>query len=99
TGAPPGYTIDNSTPVSVSVSAVGTCSTGTQVSTSFTDTPKTDLTVEAKSQVAGGTQSTISCVDSGQNPVGTGGTKAEDSKLSATDLAPGTYTCTVVIDP
>jgi hypothetical protein len=100
TGARTGYTIDTTTPQSATVSAVGTCTTGTQVSKSFTDTPKRPTSRrKPRARFAGGTKSTISCVDSGQSSVGAGGALAEDSKLSATDLAPDTYTCTGVTDP
>jgi hypothetical protein len=100
TGAPNGYAIDDSTTHDISVS--GKCSgTGTSAAATlnFTDTPKTDITVEAKSQVTGGTKSSISCVNSGGDSTGTGGSLAEDSKLTATGVAPDTYTCTIVVDP
>ena len=100
---PTGYAIDDATVHKVTVSTNAKCSDTTYVgqSITFKDTPKTDLTVEAKSQVAGGTKSSISCVDSATPPnsVGTGGALAEDSTLSALGLKPDTYTCTVVIDP
>jgi Prealbumin-like fold domain len=101
TAAPSGYSIDT-TSKDANITSAGDCtSSGTpSVSLTFTDTPKTDLTVEAKSQVSGGTKSTITCgVDPSNTGTGTGGSLAEDSKLTATGLAPGTYDCKIVIDP
>jgi len=60
---------------------------------SFHNTPLTNITVSVDSQVDGGTSSTISGCASGST--GANG----DGSATATDLEPGTYTCTVVIDP
>ncbi|WAZ24928.1 prealbumin-like fold domain-containing protein [Streptomyces cinnabarinus] len=59
---------------------------------SFRNTPLTDLTLTAIPQVTGATQSEFSC---------NGQTATNVTPTSATfpDLPPGTYTCTVVIDP
>jgi hypothetical protein len=98
TKAPDGYNLDDGSGHPVTVNVNTNCS-GSPQTLSFTDTPLTDLSVEAKSEAVGGTKSTIVCKDAANNTVGTGGNLAEDSKLSATSLKPGTYTCTVVIDP
>jgi hypothetical protein len=78
------------------------CSDATYVgeSISFSDTPLTNITATATSQVTGGTQSTITCVNSsnanvGNSPQGPGGSVS----VAANGLMPGTYTCTIVIDP
>jgi hypothetical protein len=42
-----------------------------------------------------GTASTIECVPGGSTATGPGG----DGSLDLTDLEPGTYVCTVVVDP
>lgn len=100
TKAPAGYNLDDTAGHTVNVNVNTTCSGSPQgIGASFKDTPLTDVTVEAKSQVAGGTKSTIVCKDAANNTVGTGGSLAEDSTLSAPNLKPGTYTCTIVIDP
>jgi len=100
TAAPTGYNLDDTSAHPVTVNVNTNCSGSPQgVGSSFKDTPLTDISVEAKSQVAGGTKSTISCKDAANNSVGTGGSLAEDSTLSGTNLKPGTYTCTIVIDP
>jgi Prealbumin-like fold domain len=59
----------------------------------FHNTPLTNITVSVDSQIDGGTSSTISGCASGST--GANG----DGSATATDLEPGTYTCTVVIDP
>jgi hypothetical protein len=99
TAAPPGYQIDNGNPVPVTVDTNGDCSSGAVVKT-FTDTPLTDLLITASSEATGGTQSKITCVDSssaniGNSPQGF----ADPVTVTATGLPPGTYTCTVVVDP
>ena len=66
------------------------------------DSPLTDVTVHAQAQVAGTTQSSISCVDSAGHSVGSApssATTADNITANAHALTPGTYTCTVVIDP
>jgi len=100
TAAPTGYNLDDTSGHPVTVNVNTNCSGSPQgTGASFKDTPLTDESVEAKSQAAGGTKSTIVCKDSLGNVVGTGGALAEDSKQSATGLKPGTYVCTIVIDP
>jgi hypothetical protein len=90
-------------------------STGTPATVTFFDTPLTDLTVHVASEAAGGTKSAIFCQDSSSNPIGnspqpTGAmqgvtsTYADPVTLNADPthgaaLKPGTYTCTIVIDP
>jgi hypothetical protein len=68
-------------------------------SVSFHNTPLTDLTVSVNSQVDGGTASTIECAGA-NGSVASGSTNANgDGSATASDLEPGTYICTVVIDP
>ncbi|MEV0170241.1 prealbumin-like fold domain-containing protein [Streptomyces sp. NPDC050803] len=59
---------------------------------SFRNTPLTDVVITANPQVTGATQSTFSC---------NGRTATNVTPTSATfpNLPPGTYNCTVVIDP
>ena len=64
---------------------------------SFHNTPLTNLTVSVDSQIDGGTASTIDCDDPASTHGDTGANG--DGSATATDLEPGTYTCTVVIDP
>lgn len=100
--APSGYAIDDSTVHNPVVNSEGDCSSSSSASATlnFTDTPLTDLSVEAKSEAAGGTKSTITCVNStSSTAIGSGGSLAEDSKWSDTGVKPDTYTCTIVVDP
>jgi hypothetical protein len=112
TGAPSGFKLDSSSGVTVTVSHDATCnsnhdavSTGTAASQSYSDTPKTDITVEAKAQLTGATQSTVTCgtgVSSG-NITGTIGDSPKgplsDAKVTDTGESPGTYYCKIYIDP
>jgi hypothetical protein len=69
-------------------------------SVSFHNTPLTDISASVNSQVNGGTASTITCKDGNGNTVASGSTDANgDGSASASDLEPGTYTCTLVVDP
>jgi hypothetical protein len=102
TAAPSGYAINDPTSHTVTVNNNAACSDATYVgeSISFSDTPLTDITATATSEATGGTQSTITCVNSsnanvGNSPQGPGGSVS----VGANGLMPGTYTCTIVIDP
>ncbi|WP_427383300.1 prealbumin-like fold domain-containing protein [Janibacter sp. G56] len=74
----------------------------------FHNMPLTDVSVSVDSQVPGGTASTMACVE-GTDPtadaIAEGATSTEagagqgDGSITADDLLPGTYTCTVVVDP
>lgn len=88
----------------VTVDNGASCSDTTYVgeTVSFHNTPLTDLTVSVNSQVDGGTGSTIDC-----DPVAPGVDKTVpatapdngDGSYTKANLEPGTYTCTIVIDP
>jgi hypothetical protein len=102
TAAPTGYKIDDGTAQNVSVNANSTCGDGNEATFSATDTPLTDLLVKATGEAspAGTTKTTITCVDSnnagiGNSPQG----PADPAQVTANGLMPGTYTCTVVVDP
>jgi formamidopyrimidine-DNA glycosylase len=66
---------------------------------SFSNTPLSNITVSFESQVEGGTAATIDCTGLTATPAD--GTPNAFNDISETfkDLAPGTYTCTVVVDP
>ena len=103
TDPPAGYTIDDSTTHTVNVTdsnAKCTDTTFNGQALSFTDTPLTDISAHAKSEAAGGTKSTITCKDAQGNVVASSGSSPSDpADASKTGLTPGTYTCTIVIDP
>ena len=92
---PAGYVVDGNDK-QVTVDNTATCAGNPYVgeTVSFHNTPLTDLTVSVNSQVDGGTASTIDCdgVTASTGPNG-------DGSLSRLNLVPGTYTCTIVIDP
>jgi Prealbumin-like fold domain len=95
---PTGYAADGPTTQTVTVDTDATCTDDPYVgeSVSFSNTPLTDLSITVNSQVDGGTASTVSCTPDGPS----GSTDANgDGTFSDTNLLPGTYTCTVVIDP
>ena len=102
TGAPTGYAIDDTTGHTVTVAGGSTCATVT-AQYAATDTPLTDIWVEAKSQVTGGTASSIECVDAADADIGNSPQPAtgyiENPKVTALGVEPGTYVCTIVVDP
>jgi Prealbumin-like fold domain len=93
---PAGYHAEGPTTKAVVVDNAASCSDDPYggESVSFTNIPLTDITLSVDSQVDGGTASTMDCEGE------TGSTDADgDGSVTKTDLEPGTYTCTVVIDP
>jgi hypothetical protein len=98
---PAGYHVDANNK-SVTVNNNATCTDNPYVgeTVSFHNTPLTNVTASVDSQVVGGTSSTIVCKDSNGNTVASGSTGANgDGSATASNLEPGTYTCTVVVDP
>lgn len=91
---PAGYVADGATTKSVTVDNAALCDDNPYggETVSFSNTPLTNLSVAVDSQIPGGTRSTIDC---GVATAGPG----DDISASAVDLVPGTYTCTVIIDP
>ena len=99
TAAPTGYSIDT-TFKSVTPTSPASCTSGTPDGVSFTDSPLTDVSVTATSEVPGVTNSTITCVDSGNAGIGNSPQgPADPVTVTANGLKPGTYTCTIVVDP
>jgi prealbumin domain-containing protein len=96
TAAPTGYKIDDSTAHNVTVGTNSTCGDGNEATFSATDTPLSQITVLFHSKAGVGvTTATIQCTgDSSPQPL------PDDSTGHLLDnLAPGTYSCTVEIDP
>jgi Prealbumin-like fold domain len=95
---PDGYSA-SPTSDTVTVTTESTCGDGNEAAAGpFHNIPLTNLTVSVDSQVDGGTASTISCEP--PSPPETAATGQNgDGSLTLSDLPPGTYTCTVVIDP
>jgi Prealbumin-like fold domain len=99
TSAPTGYSIDTSSK-DVTPSTSANCTSGTPDSVTFTDSPLTDVSVSASSEVPGATNSTIKCVDESNTDIGNSPKGPSDPvTVTANGLAPGTYTCTITVDP
>ena len=93
--APTGYNINNSTVHTVTVNSSTTCGSGSELPLSFSDTPLSKITVSFQS-LAGlsVTTATIQCTgEASPSPLPEGTPKV------LTNLVPGTYACTVVVDP
>ena len=95
--APTGYAVTSANPQTGTVVEDTTCATATPVT--FTNVPLTDITVSVNSQIDGGTFSSVDCEPTATDPdlpltSGTG-----DGTVTVSGLQPGTYVCTVVIDP
>ena len=94
---PAGYSVDaNDKSVTVDNNAKCSDSPYGGETVAFHNTPLTDITVSVNSQVDGGTASTIDCGDAG-DPVSTGANG--DGSKTKLNLEPGTYVCTIVVDP
>jgi uncharacterized surface anchored protein len=65
----------------------------------FHNTPLSNITVSFESQVLGGTAATISCTGLTATPPDSTPNAFDDTSETFKDLEPGTYTCTVVVDP
>jgi hypothetical protein len=95
--APTGYKVNDTTVHNVDVEHAGTCSDPVDASQSlaFDDTPLSRITTSFESLADGNpTSATIDCSRQGDPvPLPEGTPDVQDN------LAPGTYTCTVVIDP
>jgi uncharacterized surface anchored protein len=91
---PAGYAPVGPTSQNVTVDNPADCTAGraNAEQVSFANLPLTNLTVSVDSQIVGGTSSTINCDGNSAGP-------GEDISLSAPNLPPGTYTCTIEIDP
>lgn len=84
----------------------GTCASGA-ANVTFENVPLTDITVSAQSQVGSSTAATsddataskISCTNQTATPPDGTPNDFDDTSETVVDLAPGTYTCTVVVDP
>ena len=66
---------------------------------SFSNTPLSNITVSFESQVPGGTAATIECTGLTATPPDGTPNLFDDASETFEDLVPGTYTCTVVVDP
>ena len=94
---PSGYAVTSANPQTATVVADTTCDDATPVV--FANVPLTNITVSVDSQIDGGTMSTIDC-DAAADPPFEATTSANgDGSLTKSNLQPGTYVCTVIVDP
>jgi uncharacterized surface anchored protein len=107
------YTVHETTPAgyngeadkTVTVDNTASCSDDPYVgeTVEFHNTPLTDITVSVNSQVDGGTGSTIDCDAAADPPfdktVPATAPDNGDGSFTLNNKEPGTYTCTVVVDP
>jgi hypothetical protein len=95
TAAPTGYQINDTSVHTVSVDTQAACGSGNEVPLSFSDTPLSKITVSFQSLAGSGvTTATIECTgDSGYSNL------PESTPKVLNNLVPGTYSCTVVVDP
>jgi hypothetical protein len=98
---PTGYHAGTGQGGSVTVNNKASCSDTTYVGETHTihNIPLTNLTVSVSPQVAGATKSKITCTGLTPDPADSTPTAFDDTSETVKDLEPGTYTCTVVIDP
>jgi hypothetical protein len=103
------YTVHESTPAgyqgeadkTVVVDNKASCAGSPYVgeTTTFHNTPLSNITVSFESQVSGGTAAKISCTGLLATPPDGTPNAFDDTSETFKDLVPGTYNCTVVIDP
>jgi uncharacterized repeat protein (TIGR01451 family) len=104
TKAPPGYGLSANGEQTVTVLNGTNCTSplpGAGATATFTNPPLADIVVRVDGQSSGEINSSISCVDSSNNSIGSVGdpTPLDPAVLDVNDLPPDTYTCTLVIDP
>jgi Prealbumin-like fold domain len=103
------YTVHEDTPAgykgeadkTVTVDNKASCTDNPYVgeTVSFHNTPLSNITVSFESQVPGGTAATIQCTGLTATPADETPNAFDDISEAFKDLEPGTYTCTVVVDP
>ena len=96
---PAGY--QGEAPKDVVVDNKAACADATYVgeTVSFANTPLSSISVSFSSAVEGGTKAKISCAGLTATPADATPDAWDDSSESFLGLIPGTYSCTVVIDP
>jgi len=104
TKAPPGYGLSANGEQTVTVINGTNCTSplpGAGATATFTNPPLADILVRVDGQSSGEINSSISCVDSSNNAIGSVGnpTPVDPAILDVNNLPPDTYTCTLVIDP
>jgi hypothetical protein len=102
TAAPTGYSIDDPSTRTITVDNNASCGDVPYVGeeTSFSDTPLSEIQVLFRSLAGPGvTNASIDCVVPAVSENGDPDPATDDTDETFTNLSPGTYTCTVVVDP
>ncbi len=100
TGVPSGYTGGaDVTGVAVTKKAANCDTPGTYATALFENTPRSDVTLTFSPQVAGATAAKVSCGTLSPQVPDTTPDEYDDVSETYANLAPGTYTCTVIVDP
>lgn len=97
---PSGYAAVGDQAVTSSTDNADCEGTGTPTTIDVENVALTDISVNATAQIPGATNSSIECVDSEGTVIG-GDSEAfsDPAEVDVNDLEPGTYTCTIIIDP
>ena len=96
---PAGYVSDDPTEEAIVTLGDGCGGADDSVRVEFLNTPLTNITVSVDSQIPGGTASTIDCDVAADPPFDKTTDATGDGSFTMNDLEPGTYVCTVVVDP
>lgn len=99
TTIPTGYAAVADRQVTSSADNADCLESGTPTTVNVENMPLTDIAIDVTAQVPGATNSTIVCADEADTEIGNSGVATDPASLDVNDLAPGTYTCTIVIDP
>jgi uncharacterized surface anchored protein len=100
TAPPTGYKIDDTSAHSVTVNANSTCGDGHEATFAATDTPLSTITIGFHSLAGPGvTSATVQCTGESSAANLPEGDATKTLGNGTSTLTPGTYSCTVVIDP
>ncbi|HEU4540164.1 MAG TPA: SpaA isopeptide-forming pilin-related protein [Jiangellaceae bacterium] len=99
TTTPFGYATAPDRSVTSSAGNANCDGTGMPTTVEVENLPLTDFDGTLTAQIPGATNSTIVCVDDEGHPIGTSGPFGDPATVDIDGLVPGTYTCTLVIDP
>lgn len=98
TTTPSGYATVADQTVTSSAANADCDGNGTPTHVDVENQPLTDIYLEAVAQIGGATNSSIDCVDEGETSIGSEAL-SDPAELDIDGLEPGTYVCTIVIDP
>jgi len=94
---PANYAVTSANPQTATVVEDTTCANATPVT--FTNVPLTNITVSVDSLIPGGTASTIDCDAAADPPFDFTTPAGGDGSFTLSNKVPGTYVCTIIVDP